>query len=115
MTMAELTACGKPAVLIPLPSAIYNHQTRNAKVMEAGRGRRDDSASRADRSLFGPRSMAPFSGIRSDCRRWARQSLSLRRIDAAEVLFANVTTYGGVIMINQLCRSGRRYQCYWAK
>ena len=35
MTVAELTACGKPAILIPLPSAIYDHQTRNAKVMEA--------------------------------------------------------------------------------
>lgn len=35
MTVAELTACGKPAILIPLPSAIYDHQTKNAKVMEA--------------------------------------------------------------------------------
>jgi UDP-N-acetylglucosamine--N-acetylmuramyl-(pentapeptide) pyrophosphoryl-undecaprenol N-acetylglucosamine transferase len=35
MTVAELTACGKPAILIPLPQAIYDHQTRNAKVMEA--------------------------------------------------------------------------------
>ncbi len=35
MTVAELTACGKPAILIPLPTAIYDHQMRNAKVMEA--------------------------------------------------------------------------------
>ena len=35
MTVAELTACGKPAMLIPLPTAIYDHQTKNAKVMEA--------------------------------------------------------------------------------
>lgn len=34
MTVAELTACGKPAILIPLPQAIYDHQTHNAKVME---------------------------------------------------------------------------------
>lgn len=35
MTLAELTACGKPAVLIPLPHAIYQHQARNAEVMQA--------------------------------------------------------------------------------
>jgi UDP-N-acetylglucosamine--N-acetylmuramyl-(pentapeptide) pyrophosphoryl-undecaprenol N-acetylglucosamine transferase len=34
MTVAELTTCGKPAVLIPLPTAIYDHQTKNARVME---------------------------------------------------------------------------------
>jgi UDP-N-acetylglucosamine--N-acetylmuramyl-(pentapeptide) pyrophosphoryl-undecaprenol N-acetylglucosamine transferase len=34
MTVAELTACGKPAILIPLPQAIYDHQMHNAKVME---------------------------------------------------------------------------------
>lgn len=33
MTLAELTVCGKPSVLIPLPSAIYHHQTHNADVL----------------------------------------------------------------------------------
>ncbi|TLY45282.1 MAG: undecaprenyldiphospho-muramoylpentapeptide beta-N-acetylglucosaminyltransferase [Nitrospirae bacterium] len=36
VTVAELTACGKAAVLIPLPHAIYRHQERNAQVMESG-------------------------------------------------------------------------------
>ncbi|MGH7251047.1 MAG: undecaprenyldiphospho-muramoylpentapeptide beta-N-acetylglucosaminyltransferase [Nitrospiraceae bacterium] len=35
VTVAELTACGKAAVLIPLPHAIYGHQARNAQVMES--------------------------------------------------------------------------------
>ena len=35
MTIAELTVCGKPAILIPLPTAIYNHQALNAQVMES--------------------------------------------------------------------------------
>jgi UDP-N-acetylglucosamine--N-acetylmuramyl-(pentapeptide) pyrophosphoryl-undecaprenol N-acetylglucosamine transferase len=35
VTVAELTACGKPAVLIPLPHAIHAHQLRNAEVLEA--------------------------------------------------------------------------------
>lgn len=37
MTLAELTACGKPAILIPLPHAIHQHQLHNARVLaEAG-------------------------------------------------------------------------------
>ena len=35
MTVAELTVCGKPAILVPLPTAIYNHQALNAAVMES--------------------------------------------------------------------------------
>lgn len=34
MTLAELTVCGKPSVLIPFPSAIYQHQRHNAEVLE---------------------------------------------------------------------------------
>jgi UDP-N-acetylglucosamine--N-acetylmuramyl-(pentapeptide) pyrophosphoryl-undecaprenol N-acetylglucosamine transferase len=32
--VAELTAVGKPAILVPLPQAIYQHQARNAAVLE---------------------------------------------------------------------------------
>ncbi len=35
MTVAELAICGKGAILIPLPQAIYNHQVLNARVMES--------------------------------------------------------------------------------
>ncbi len=38
MTIAELTACGKSAILIPLPTAIYDHQMKNARAMEAAGG-----------------------------------------------------------------------------
>ena len=34
MTLAELTACGKPSILIPFPHAIYQHQAHNARVLE---------------------------------------------------------------------------------
>jgi len=33
-TVAEITACGKPAVLIPFPHAVHGHQDRNARVLE---------------------------------------------------------------------------------
>ena len=40
-TIAELTAAGRPAILIPYPSATDDHQTANARemVMRAARGR----------------------------------------------------------------------------
>ena len=34
MTVAELTAAGVPAVLVPLPGAPGDHQTANARVLE---------------------------------------------------------------------------------
>jgi len=33
-TLAEITACGKAAVLIPFPYAAHNHQEKNARVLE---------------------------------------------------------------------------------
>ncbi len=38
-TLAEITALGKPAILIPFPFATHNHQEKNARVLEtAGAG-----------------------------------------------------------------------------
>mgnify|MGYP002780596739 CR=1 FL=1 len=39
-TIAELTCAGRPAILIPLPSAMDNHQTYNVKEMVAAGGAR---------------------------------------------------------------------------
>lgn len=33
-TIAEICACGLPAVFVPLPTAIYDHQTKNAQALE---------------------------------------------------------------------------------
>jgi UDP-N-acetylglucosamine--N-acetylmuramyl-(pentapeptide) pyrophosphoryl-undecaprenol N-acetylglucosamine transferase len=33
-TLAELTAMGKPAVLVPSPNVTNNHQEKNARVLE---------------------------------------------------------------------------------
>ena len=39
-TVAELCACGLPAILVPFPHAIHDHQTQNARVMvDAGAAR----------------------------------------------------------------------------
>ncbi|MCL2568747.1 MAG: undecaprenyldiphospho-muramoylpentapeptide beta-N-acetylglucosaminyltransferase [Oscillospiraceae bacterium] len=37
-TLAELTALGKPAVLVPSPYVTHNHQEENAKALEQGGG-----------------------------------------------------------------------------
>jgi UDP-N-acetylglucosamine--N-acetylmuramyl-(pentapeptide) pyrophosphoryl-undecaprenol N-acetylglucosamine transferase len=34
-TVAEITACGKPAILIPFPQAAHGHQEKNALALEA--------------------------------------------------------------------------------
>ena len=85
MTVAELTACGKPAILIPLPSAIYDHQTKNAKVMEAGGG----AVVLPQSTLTGPtlaRTVADILGNPERLRSMGAASLSMRRIDAAEAI-----------------------------
>ncbi len=39
-TLAELTAMGKPALLVPSPNVTNNHQEKNARVLEAAGGAR---------------------------------------------------------------------------
>ncbi len=85
MTVAELTACGKPAILIPLPTAIYDHQAKNAKVMEdAGAAVVISQA-----ALSGARLTQVLTGVLDDpdrMRAMGAASLSLRRMDAAEAI-----------------------------
>jgi UDP-N-acetylglucosamine--N-acetylmuramyl-(pentapeptide) pyrophosphoryl-undecaprenol N-acetylglucosamine transferase len=85
MTVAELTACGKPAILIPLPTAIYDHQAKNAKVME------DAGAAVVIRQaeLSGGRLAQVLTGMLDDpekIRAMGAASLTLRRTDAAEAI-----------------------------
>ena len=85
MTVAELTACGKPAILIPLPTAIYDHQAKNAKVMEdAGAAVVIPQA-----QLSGGRLAQVLTGMLDapeKIRAMGAASLSLRRMDAAEAI-----------------------------
>jgi len=62
MTVAELTALGKPALLIPYPFAANNHQELNARVLER------EGAARLilDRDITGERLAAEISSILSD-------------------------------------------------
>ena len=33
LTLAEITVCGKPSILVPFPSAAADHQTKNAQAL----------------------------------------------------------------------------------
>ena len=83
MTIAELTACGKPAILIPLPTAIYDHQMKNARAMEAAGG----AVVLPQSDLTGARLSEMVDTIVTDSKRWDsmhRGSLAMRRIEAGE-------------------------------
>ncbi len=85
MTVAELTACGKPAILIPLPQAIYDHQMHNARAMEAAGA----AIVLPQAELTGARLTDAIAGILDDSERLNRMSTcsrGMRRIDAAEAI-----------------------------
>jgi UDP-N-acetylglucosamine--N-acetylmuramyl-(pentapeptide) pyrophosphoryl-undecaprenol N-acetylglucosamine transferase len=85
MTVAELTVCGKAAVLIPLPTAIYNHQALNAAVMESAGA----AVVLPQSALNGPRLAEILAAILNDTERlrsMSANSAALGRADAAEVI-----------------------------
>jgi UDP-N-acetylglucosamine--N-acetylmuramyl-(pentapeptide) pyrophosphoryl-undecaprenol N-acetylglucosamine transferase len=85
VTLAELAACGKPALLVPLPSAIYHHQEQNARVVEqAGAAR-----VMLQKTLNGPalaQTLDQLAGDAGRLRAMGERSRALGRIDAAEAI-----------------------------
>lgn len=86
-TVAELTACGRPALLIPYPHAAHGHQERNARAVEAaGAG-----VVILERDLAGPPLGAAIAGLLADRPRLVRMaeaSRALGRPDAGERIAA---------------------------
>jgi len=82
-TVAEITACGKPAVLIPFPHAVHGHQERNARVMErAGAAHVIVDARLSDNVLAG--AILALLARPDRLREMERCSKSLGQADAAE-------------------------------
>jgi len=95
MTIAEVTACGKPAVLIPLPTAIYDHQTKNARAMEAAGG----ALVLPQSGLTGARLSEVIIALLRDAPRlqtMREKSWGMRRTDAAEVIVRECYALMGV-------------------
>ena len=83
MTIAELTACGKPAILIPLPTAIYDHQMKNARAMAAAGG----AMVLPQPELTGAQLAGSIAGLLQQpdrLRVMQEKSRAMSRIDAAE-------------------------------
>ncbi|MBI3910450.1 MAG: undecaprenyldiphospho-muramoylpentapeptide beta-N-acetylglucosaminyltransferase [Armatimonadetes bacterium] len=81
-TLAEVTAAGKPAILVPYPYAVGDHQTHNARALvDAGA-----AVLVPDRELDGARLASEVGALLADGERRTRMaaaSLALGRPDAA--------------------------------
>ncbi|MBI3609320.1 MAG: undecaprenyldiphospho-muramoylpentapeptide beta-N-acetylglucosaminyltransferase [Nitrospirae bacterium] len=82
-TVAELTACGRPAILVPFPHATHGHQEKNARALaEAGAAEMI-----LERDLTGERLAGAITALLSDAarlERMAERSHQLGRPAAAE-------------------------------
>ncbi len=82
-TAAELTACGRPAILIPFPFATHGHQEKNARALaEAGA-----AELLLERDLTGERLAKTITALLAEPARLERMSEQSRRLgrpDAAE-------------------------------
>lgn len=94
MTIAELTACGVPAILVPYPYATHDHQTVNARgLAERGAAEviRDDQLTADD---LAKRIIHLFQD-ESRLRRMARNSRAFSRTNAAERLVTSIGALAG--------------------
>ncbi len=85
VTIAEVTACGKPAILIPLPQAIYDHQARNAQAMASAGA----AVVLSQAELSGPKLAQAIKELVRDPERLSRMSAGSRamgRTDAAAAI-----------------------------
>jgi UDP-N-acetylglucosamine--N-acetylmuramyl-(pentapeptide) pyrophosphoryl-undecaprenol N-acetylglucosamine transferase len=82
-TVAELTACGRPAILVPYPYATHGHQEKNARaLLEAGA-----AELLLERDLTGKTLAAMLLSLLKDSSRLAKMNEASRRLgrpDAAE-------------------------------
>ncbi len=95
ITMAELTAAGVPAVMVPLPHATADHQAGNARSVAAAGG----AVVIEDRLLDGERLAKAAGPLLADPERLARMGtamLALARPTAAEELAALVLEAAGL-------------------
>ncbi|AEE91286.1 UDP-N-acetylglucosamine--N-acetylmuramyl-(pentapeptide) pyrophosphoryl-undecaprenol N-acetylglucosamine transferase [Tepidanaerobacter acetatoxydans Re1] len=89
LSISELNACGKPAILIPLPTAANRHQDFNAKFMEENGA----AIVISEASLSGEKLLDTISNIIFDQKRlhqMAAASKNLAREDALEKILAEI-------------------------
>jgi UDP-N-acetylglucosamine--N-acetylmuramyl-(pentapeptide) pyrophosphoryl-undecaprenol N-acetylglucosamine transferase len=82
-TLAEVTACGKPAILIPFPHAAHNHQTFNADALEKAGASEVITDAKADGATIADAIRRAVQDP-AHLRQMAANSLRLGRRDATE-------------------------------
>jgi UDP-N-acetylglucosamine--N-acetylmuramyl-(pentapeptide) pyrophosphoryl-undecaprenol N-acetylglucosamine transferase len=93
-TLAELTAAGRPAILIPLPTATDDHQRKNADAL----GRQGAARVVDQRELTGARLADEMLALARDADGRARMAVAARgmaRPDAARVIVDRVLALAG--------------------
>jgi UDP-N-acetylglucosamine--N-acetylmuramyl-(pentapeptide) pyrophosphoryl-undecaprenol N-acetylglucosamine transferase len=84
-TLAEITAAGKAAILIPLPTATDDHQRKNAEALAAAGGAEVLLQQQATGAVVAQR-ILELAGDAERRRRMAAAARSLARPDAAKVI-----------------------------
>jgi UDP-N-acetylglucosamine--N-acetylmuramyl-(pentapeptide) pyrophosphoryl-undecaprenol N-acetylglucosamine transferase len=105
-TIAELTAAGRPAILVPLPSATDDHQTANAREMAKAGGARMIAQSK-----FNPielaKQMQKLGLDPAALAKAADRAKEVGRPDAAKDLADLVERVGGASPANPLAAEGK--------
>jgi UDP-N-acetylglucosamine--N-acetylmuramyl-(pentapeptide) pyrophosphoryl-undecaprenol N-acetylglucosamine transferase len=100
-TVAELTVAGRPSILVPLPGAIDDHQTANARALAEAGGAwvfaqpaftPDALAARLAGLLDDPAALAHAA---AQARRQAHPDAAARLADAVEALIERETSDAG--------------------
>ncbi len=92
-TLAELMACGRPSILVPLPTATDDHQRRNAEALVA----REAALMIEQRELTGERMAAELTALAGDQarrRRLGRQAAALAKPQAARAIVDRLLEMG---------------------
>jgi UDP-N-acetylglucosamine--N-acetylmuramyl-(pentapeptide) pyrophosphoryl-undecaprenol N-acetylglucosamine transferase len=92
-TLAELTASGRPAILVPLPTATDDHQRKNAEVL----GRAEAALVMEERDLSGTRLAENIASLVADPARRRQMSEAARQMarpDAAARIADRVEQLG---------------------
>ena len=93
-TLAEITAAGKPSILVPLPTATDDHQRRNAEVLsKAGAAEVIDQ-----NDLSGNRLAVRIVALAADAdgrRRMSEAARRLARPEAAAMIATRALTLAG--------------------
>ena len=84
-TLAELTAAGRPAILIPLPTATDDHQRKNAEALARAGAAEVLEQRTLTGALLAARIARAGRRSRRGGARWRRRRAALARPDAARV------------------------------